>query len=72
MSKTIRVSETVAITATIGTDICATMSVDMYTSFLTVDKNGLVKPMFVQSVFPRDRLKVMQLRYCLQPFMAAY
>ena len=72
MSETIRVDETVAITATMGTDTPATMSVEMHTSFLTVDKNCLVKPMFVQSVFPRDRLKVMQLRYCLQPFMAAY
>ena len=68
MSETIRVSKTVAITIAISTDTRATMSVDMCSRFLTVDKNGLVKPMFVESVFPRDRLQVLHSEVLLTAF----
>ena len=68
MSETIRVSKTVAITIAISTDTRATMSVDMCSRFLTVDKNGLVKPMFVESVFPHDRLQVLHTEVLLTAF----
>ena len=62
VSDRMRVSEiaprNVPITAAMGVDARATMSVGMCARILTVDENGLVKPMFVQSVFPYDCLEV--------------
>lgn len=68
ISHRIRVSETVAITVAISVHTRAIMSMHMYTSFLTVDQNGLVKSMFVQSVFPHHCLKVLQTEVLLTAF----